>query len=30
LRSSQTTCDNEEANFFSWLGRKFCQIKNIH
>lgn len=26
LRSSQTTCDKDEANFFSWLGRKFCKI----
>lgn len=23
LRNSETTCDSDAANFFSWFGRKF-------
>ena len=28
LRSSQTTCESDEANFFSWFGRKFYLNEN--
>lgn len=27
LRSSQTTCESEDANFFSWFGRKFWKLQ---